>query len=172
MAHNHHQHMEMSEQGHGMHGMNMHSMAFHFGSEETILFDFWKTSSPLGNLGFLYNVKLNLICLILSCLIVCFGCMAFEALGWLRLHRKNVRALVESQVPLIGRRKIDIGLIADTLIHGVQLLLGYCAMLVFMTFNVWLCLAVVFGIISAHLGFRIFVPQLDAVPNSVSEPCC
>ncbi|CAD5215931.1 unnamed protein product [Bursaphelenchus xylophilus] len=140
------------------HHMMMHAMSFHFGSSETILFDFWKTSSPLG--------------LIVSCFVVFFGCVGYESLAWMLIHRRNSRVLIESQVPITGRRKIDIGLIVDTLIHGLQLFLGYCAMLIFMTFNVWLCLAVIFGIIFAHLGFRILYPQLDSIPQTPADPCC
>ncbi|XP_064628959.1 protein SLC31A2-like [Lineus longissimus] len=38
-------------------------------------------------------------------------------------------------------------------LHVLQLFLGYCSMLIFMTYNVWLCLSVLIG---AALGYALF----------------
>ena len=42
---------------------------------------------------------------------------------------------------------------AQTLLYMIQMVISYLLMLIFMTFNVWLCIAVVLG---ATLGFYLF----------------
>ena len=41
----------------------------------------------------------------------------------------------------------------QTFLHMVQVFVSYCLMLVFMTYNVWLCLAIILG---AGLGYFFF----------------
>ncbi|KAI6242959.1 Copper transport protein [Aphelenchoides fujianensis] len=144
----------------GEHGMMMHSMVFHFGSAETILFSFWDVESPFG--------------IIVSCLVVLLGCVLLEGIRWFRAHRSNGRPNLSLNADDGARKRLDGWLLIDTLLHAVQLFLAYAAMLVFMTFNLWLCAAVIIGEVGAHLAFRLFLPHLDAMNNSISStrPCC
>jgi hypothetical protein len=63
---------------------------------------------------------------------------------------------------------------ADAALHAVQLTLSYMLMLVFMTFNVWLCLAVVAGEVLARLMLSFFFPHLDFFVTflGAEQPCC
>ncbi|KAI6196767.1 hypothetical protein M3Y94_01147800 [Aphelenchoides besseyi] len=132
----------------------MSMMAFHFGSMETILFPFWSVQSPLG--------------ILISCIVILLGCCLLEGIRWFRqTHPANERSNSNNR----SIKSFDRWLLTDTALHAVQLVLAYFAMLIFMTFNVWLCIAVVVGEVGAHLGFRLLVPDSF---NSISStrPCC
>lgn len=55
----------------------------------------------------------------------------------------------------------------QTLLHIIQVTVSYMLMLVFMTYNVWLCLAVVIG---AGLGYFLFGWR-RAVVVDINEHC-
>ncbi|KAI6243959.1 Copper transport protein [Aphelenchoides fujianensis] len=142
------------------HTMSGHAMAFHFKVQEVILFNFWDVQTPLG--------------LLLSCFAVFVGCCFLEGIRWFRMHRANVRLTAPTEGEEGPRKRLDRWILTDTLLHGIQLVLAYFAMLIFMTLNVWLCLAVVIGEVGAHLVLRLFFPHLDSLNNPVSfaRPCC
>ncbi|KAI6173293.1 Soluble calcium-activated nucleotidase 1 [Aphelenchoides besseyi] len=113
--------------------------------------------------------------LLLSCIVVLIGCVFLEGIRWYRAHRSNIRlSTATGPEEESNRKRLDAWLITDTALHAIQLVLAYLAMLVFMTFNVWLCIAVVVGEVGAHLIFRILWPHLDNMSNPVSfaRPCC
>ncbi|KAI6184306.1 Copper transport protein [Aphelenchoides bicaudatus] len=148
MAHNH---MD--------HDMGGHGMAFNFNSEKTILFSFWHTTSAFG--------------IVISCFVILIGCVLLESIRWFRVHRNFTQTASNLAAQTNGRRPVDTYLITDTLLHGLQLFLVYCAMLVFMTFNVWLCATIIIGEVGTHLAFRIFLPHLDnALTSTSAQPCC
>lgn len=43
----------------------------------------------------------------------------------------------------------------DSILHTIQLTLSYVLMLLFMTFNVWICIATVLGEVFARLIFAV-----------------
>lgn len=55
----------------------------------------------------------------------------------------------------------------QTILHVVQVFISYCLMLAFMTYNVWLCLAVILG---AGAGYFMFGWK-RAVVVDVNEHC-
>lgn len=55
----------------------------------------------------------------------------------------------------------------QTALHALQSTLSYLLMLVFMTYNVWLCLAVVLGL---TLGYFLFGWRRSAL-NDANEHC-
>ena len=57
--------------------------------------------------------------------------------------------------------------VLQTVLHVVQVFVSYCLMLVFMTYNLWLCLAVVLG---AGLGYFLFGWKRAVVVDS-NEHC-
>ncbi|XP_061184112.1 high affinity copper uptake protein 1-like isoform X2 [Saccostrea echinata] len=67
----------------------------------------------------------------------------------------------------IGMTMISGSHMIQTLLHVVQVFISYCLMLVFMTYNVWLCLAVVLG---AGAGY-FFFGWKRAVVVDVNEHC-
>ncbi|KAI6205582.1 Copper transport protein [Aphelenchoides besseyi] len=159
-AHAHHHPPAVQQEVVHQHGMS-HAMAFNFGTKEIILFTFWDVETALG--------------LLLSCIAVLIGCVLLEGIRWYRAHRSNIRLnTAAGPEEESSRKRLDAWLITDTVLHAIQLVLAYLAMLVFMTFNVWLCIAVVVGEVGAHLIFRILWPHLDNMSNPVSfaRPCC
>ena len=68
-------------------------------------------------------------------------------------HPPTYASQIKSYYCLYFTRTSCCSCVAQTVLHVFQVTLTYCLMLVFMTFNVWLCLALVFG---AGLGHFLF----------------
>uniref|UniRef100_A0A7E4ZWH0 Copper transport protein n=1 Tax=Panagrellus redivivus TaxID=6233 RepID=A0A7E4ZWH0_PANRE len=158
----------MDSGAHDHMGMGM-AMYYHFSSMETILFKFWNTKSPIG--------------IVISFIIVVLFCFLHEAIKWTRLSwRKKVADATaaanadqhnDESAPTHGRA-ISCPMVGDFVLHAAQLFLSYSLMMIFMTFNVWLCAAVVLGEASAHLFFRVMLPGLDRAAgwHSVASASC
>lgn len=192
MTHDHHMHhnstgMDMGtghdhgsggmghDMGHGMH-MSMNgsdecgngmAMFFHTGNCEYILFEGVQTKSVAGMVG---------ACIVIFCLAV-----LYEGLKVLREYLLK-RALVSGskyQEVTIGTKglsdpqvKSRLSMISgshltQTLLHVIQVFVSYCLMLVFMTYNVWLCIAVLLG---AGAGY-FFFGWKRAVVVDINEHC-
>lgn len=67
----------------------------------------------------------------------------------------------------IGLSMISGSHLTQTLLHVIQVFVSYCLMLVFMTYNVWLCIAVLLG---AGAGY-FFFGWKRAVVVDVNEHC-
>ncbi|CAD6193902.1 unnamed protein product [Caenorhabditis auriculariae] len=117
------------------HSMMMHAMSFHFSSAETILFDIWTTKSALD--------------MALSCLAVVFLALVMETARFFRGYRRVQYELRQTPPPVESRLSLRpqfrVFELTDAVLQALQLLLAYCLMLIFMTFNVFLCGAVVLG---------------------------
>lgn len=176
------------DMGHGMH-MSMNgsdecgngmAMFFHTGNCEYILFEGVQTKSVAGMVG---------ACIVIFCLAV-----LYEGLKVLReylLKRALVsgskyqevtigtKGLSDPQVKssdevLFSRSILDGRLsmisgshLTQTLLHVIQVFVSYCLMLVFMTYNVWLCIAVLLG---AGAGY-FFFGWKRAVVVDINEHC-
>uniref|UniRef100_A0A914XLH8 Copper transport protein n=1 Tax=Plectus sambesii TaxID=2011161 RepID=A0A914XLH8_9BILA len=144
------------------------SMSFHFGVKEVVLFDFWKINTVWG--------------LLISCAIIFLACLLYEALKWFRVklairHRQAMvssaqGSLNPSATELIPSRfrmedYMNMARFIQTLLYGVQMIIAYLLMLVFMTYNVWLCIAVIVG---EAVGYFLFSgsPRYE---EAVSD-CC
>ncbi|KAI1718387.1 ctr copper transporter family domain-containing protein [Ditylenchus destructor] len=149
----------VSHANHDMHDMQMHPMYFHFGSQVKVLFQFWDVTSPIG--------------IILTCIVIIIGCFCMEFVRYFRLYRKKQRLSQQNQEPQNARR-IDSSVIGDGLLHAVQLTLSYMLMLIFMTFNVWLCGAVIVGEVLSRIVLSVFFPQLEKINEALAstETCC
>uniref|UniRef100_A0A8W8LBN6 Copper transport protein n=1 Tax=Magallana gigas TaxID=29159 RepID=A0A8W8LBN6_MAGGI len=163
------------DMGHGMH-MSMNgsdecgngmAMFFHTGNCEYILFEGLQTKSVAGMVG---------ACIVIFCLAV-----LYEGLKVLREYLLK-RALVSGskyQEVTIGTKglsdpqvKSRLSMISgshltQTLLHVIQVFVSYCLMLVFMTYNVWLCIAVLLG---AGAGY-FFFGWKRAVVVDINEHC-
>ncbi|ESP04505.1 hypothetical protein LOTGIDRAFT_136112 [Lottia gigantea] len=67
----------------------------------------------------------------------------------------------------VAAQMLSCGHFIQTLLHMLQVFISYCLMLVFMTYNVWLCLAIILG---AGAGYFIFGWR-RAVIVDVNEHC-
>ncbi|VDK48378.1 unnamed protein product [Anisakis simplex] len=163
-----HQHMQMTESNASQTGAHkamksmMHhgmSMTFHFGDDETILFKFW----AVHNAGFM----------VLSCFIIIVLCFIMEGIRWFRSFRKASKRQIRSapsinEQPSFFRPHISVALCIDTVLHAVQLTISYILMLLFMTFNVWLCIAVVLGEVLGRFIFNAFFPTAELSASQVT----
>ncbi|XP_064457281.1 high affinity copper uptake protein 1-like [Ornithodoros turicata] len=149
-----HDHMEMDHSGH-VQGMSHMMMYFHFGVNETVLFQGWTISTVGGMVGSVIGVFIM--------------AAVYEGLKYLREHlfRLHFTSMHYSSVAVAGQeghtltevhqivrnRMISWAHGIQTILHMVQVLLSYFLMLVFMTYNVWLCMGIILG---AGCGYFIF----------------
>ncbi|XP_015126936.1 high affinity copper uptake protein 1 isoform X2 [Diachasma alloeum] len=155
-----------SGSGHGLHGMM--SMAFHGGYCETVLFDMWKISSIGGLIGSMIGI------IIMAAL--------YEGLKYYReylfwktynaLQYRSVSMPAEKNVVAEDNRVVQPTMISQmhffqTFLHIVQIVLSYFLMLIFMTYNTWLCSAVVLG---AAIGYFLFGWKKSVIVD-VTEHC-
>ncbi|XP_054719751.1 high affinity copper uptake protein 1-like [Uloborus diversus] len=154
----------VSSGGHG--DMPMH---FHFGIDTVILFKEWTTTTTEGLIGSVIGI------FILA--------MLYEGIKFFRefLFKKYFTSLEYSSVSVLGddgkpvtevhkvarNRMFSWPHMLQTLMHVVQMVLSYFLMLIFMTYNVWLCLAVVAG---AGVGYFLFGWRKATVVD-ITEHC-
>ncbi|KAI1708456.1 ctr copper transporter family domain-containing protein [Ditylenchus destructor] len=124
--------MNMTGGGHSMGGMGGHHMwmYFHTTVADTVLFSFWNVESAGG--------------MVLSCFIVFLAAVGFEALKWTR---------IVLEINRYGQQLFSGSHLLQTFLFAVQVLWGYLLMLIFMTFSVWLGLAVTLGAATGYLLF-------------------
>lgn len=131
--------------------MYMMTMWFHAGMNEYVLFHFWRVKDA-GSLAY-------------SMVILFLAAFSYEGLKYMReslyanhnhKHGNSHTSSVElngHHQPTRTRGMLRPLHLVQTGLHAVQFLMSYLLMLVFMTFNVWLCLAVLLG---ATFGFFVF----------------
>ncbi|KAF6205197.1 hypothetical protein GE061_019364 [Apolygus lucorum] len=146
----------MSMGNHSGHHMMM-MMYFHFGTEEVILFDFWRISTISG--------------LLFSMVLVFIAGIFYEGIKFYRCYLEQkerasnystvgnagvpkppsssdtIAQIIPNDVQTVNPRygRLNLKHILATLAYSLQVTVSLCLMLVFMTYNVWLCLAVVLG---------------------------
>ncbi|XP_069676892.1 high affinity copper uptake protein 1 isoform X2 [Periplaneta americana] len=168
-------HDECSTMSHGGHSM---MMSFHAGYCETVLFDGWKVSSIGSLIGSMVGIF--------------FLAMFYEGLKYYReyLFWKTYNSLqyravsVPAEKGVVAEDNRIVHMVGEvihkqpptmfslmhgfqTLLHIVQIVLSYFLMLIFMTYNVWLCLAVVIG---AAVGYFLFGWKKSVIVD-VTEHC-
>uniref|UniRef100_A0A1A9WVL7 Copper transport protein n=1 Tax=Glossina brevipalpis TaxID=37001 RepID=A0A1A9WVL7_9MUSC len=181
MHHNGHS-MDGSGGGRSIDGSNMHmmhsmmSMSFHFGCNETILFDFWKVTTIWGMLG--SAIAVFILALLYE------GLKYYrEYLFWKTYNLLEYRPVTGPQTSAeAGNRSavtpqnsaarvhpsmLSLSHLYQTFLHMVQVTVSFFLMLIFMTYNVWLCMAVVLG---AGLGYFLFCWKKSVIVD-VTEHC-
>ncbi|XP_014602825.1 PREDICTED: high affinity copper uptake protein 1 isoform X3 [Polistes canadensis] len=153
-------------------------MVFHGGYCETILFESWKITSVGGLVGSMIGI------MIMATL--------YEGLKYYREYlfwktysslqyrsvtvpqEKNVVAEDNRVVHMVGEviHKRPPTMLSwmhcfQTFLHIIQVILSYFLMLIFMTFNTWLCFAVVLG---ATIGYFLFGWKKSVIVD-VTEHC-
>ncbi|CAG5117541.1 unnamed protein product [Candidula unifasciata] len=147
--------------GHGSMDMMYMKMYFHDGYSEYILFESCLTKSPGGMVG--------------ACFIVFFLAVLYEGLKFLReivLQRSlagkahtvytvdtlpagssQEQMVMQIRNPSVTSRMLTSSHFLQTLLHVIQVFISYCLMLVFMTYNVWLCVAIILGAGAGYFTF-------------------
>lgn len=171
--------MHADHSGHQMDASKHHEghpmvMYFHSSLEAKILFKGWETETVAQLVG--------------SCVVVLVLGVIFEAVKYFRSHLLQGEQLArhsetvevegpDGKIRIVSRssyiEKIcQKGHTVQTLLHVLQFVIGYSLMLVFMTYNVWLCLAVTMGIGVGYFLFgweRVPVPLVGDVQKG---DCC
>ncbi|CAJ0570373.1 unnamed protein product, partial [Mesorhabditis spiculigera] len=165
--------------------MDMMKMWLHFGEREKILFSWWKTGTAAGLL--LSVVIIFLLCIFHEAI---KGLRYFIAIQHENERRNERQERLNRPSPPTGtppdnvsersvlfspllrfsgttRRLFTRYRIAQALLYGVQIVLSYMLMLIVMTFNVWLILAVVIG---EAVGYFLFTGS-PVIDDGVGD-CC
>ncbi|XP_067398272.1 protein SLC31A2 [Emydura macquarii macquarii] len=142
----------------------MMQMHFFFSDKVVLLFDFWNVHSPAG--------------MVLSVLVVLLLAVLYEAIkiGKTKLLRRTLLAipttLSQESRENLERGSVNSGLdqqnatpkrwflyhLSQTLLHVVQVVLGYLVMLVVMSYNTWIFLGVIAG---SAVGYYVAYPMLQ-----------
>uniref|UniRef100_A0A8D8UTW2 Copper transport protein n=1 Tax=Cacopsylla melanoneura TaxID=428564 RepID=A0A8D8UTW2_9HEMI len=170
-----HDHSTMDHEGHG----GMMSMAFHWGCNEVILFNQWKISTPSGLIASMFGIFLFAT--------LYEGVKYYrEYLFWKTYNELHYRSIPAQQrgassieenkdtakvVPVAKQPPallmMSMPHFIQTLLHVLQVTMSFLLMLVFMTYNVALCIAVVAG---AACGYFLFGWK-KSVMVDVTEHC-
>jgi len=180
----------MQHNGHGMDHGDMMKMYFHGGYHEVILFDFWRISSVGGLIGSMIG------CFLLGVLYE--GLKFFREFLLRQEYRSSGYSNVspspestvddgsdsinsiepavrvsglerdKSSIKIIQTNLFSRGHILQTFLQLIQVVLSYCLMLIFMTYNTWLCAAVAVG---AATGYFVFGWKKTVVLDSGGDHC-
>uniref|UniRef100_A0AC35TGU6 Copper transport protein n=1 Tax=Rhabditophanes sp. KR3021 TaxID=114890 RepID=A0AC35TGU6_9BILA len=130
-------------------------MWFHTAINDTVLFSNWHVTTVGG--------------MIIACLIFFFGAIGIEFLKWGRwriemAHFQNAAAqgLITYYKKLLSPNNF-----LQTGLFFVQVVLSYLLMLVFMTFSIWLGLAVTVG---TAVGYFLFGNRTFNLPANLKAP--
>lgn len=137
-------------------------MYFTFTTSGTVLFQPWSFSSIGGLVG--------------SMVAIYIMAFAYEALKFYRAYllstsidiRERNKASGDdrfSQVTILSKSHL-----VQTLFHGLQAILSYFLMLIFMTYNGWLCLAIVMGLVCGYFLFGWRSPAI--LRSSITDDHC
>uniref|UniRef100_A0A914EMR1 Copper transport protein n=1 Tax=Acrobeloides nanus TaxID=290746 RepID=A0A914EMR1_9BILA len=116
-------------------------MWFHTSIDDTVLFDFWTVKTVGG--------------MIHSCVLVFLMGLCFEGIKFLRWRvevSKSLRPTTSKTMRYVDKFR-SLHHLIQTFLYGIQIVVGYLLMLVFMTFSIWLSLSVTLG---AAFGYYLF----------------
>jgi len=133
--------------------MSPMKMYFHFGINETVLFKGWMIHDD-GSL-------------VLSIIGVFLFALLYEALKfsrqWLiqyaasrhqaQFANMNGAGLPKQSVSYMGSTPFTFWHLLQTFLHVVQTFVSYLLMMIFMTFNAWLCIAIIVGAGAGYFAF-------------------
>ncbi|XP_037726306.1 high affinity copper uptake protein 1 isoform X2 [Drosophila subpulchrella] len=154
---------------------HMMPMAFHFGYNETILFSWWHIETVAGLVG-------SMIAIFLLALMYEGLKYYREYLFWKTYNLLEYRPVTGPQrnpeaprIPSpaaaapspVQPSMLSVNHLLQTLLHVLQVTLSFLLMLIFMTYNVWLCLMVVLG---AAVGYFLFCWKKSVIVD-VTEHC-
>ncbi|XP_018359732.1 PREDICTED: high affinity copper uptake protein 1 isoform X4 [Trachymyrmex cornetzi] len=154
------------------------TMTFHTGYCEVVLFENWKISSIGGLIGSMIGIA------IMAALYE--GLKYYrEYLFWKTYNALQYRSVtVPSEKNVVAEDNRVVHMVGEvihkqpptmmswmhlfqTFLHIIQIVLSYFLMLIFMTYNVWLCCAVILG---AAIGYFLFGWKKSVIVD-VTEHC-
>jgi len=169
-----HEHAD-PEMSHAMHGglgggHSMMMMYFHGGFNEVILFDFWRINSVGGLVGSMAIIFIMGVCYeALKALRDALYSKHVDATSAARdsngdavpndaeeqKNRRggNMRSKVKTWVKRVETNMWSKFHFLQSLLYSVQMILAYLIMLIFMTYNSWLCVAVIAGLTVGYFAF-------------------
>jgi len=163
--------------GNGMDGMMMMmQMTFYASSEVTLFFKGWKTTNAGEMIG--SCIALILIGFLYEGLKVARQVLLLQSGGGGQSVNVYVNPLIDSNgkysttdensanTPL-RKRMMSLSHFIQTMLHMLQVFIGYLLMLAFMTYNAWICISVIVG---AGLGYFVFGWRSPSVSSS-GEHC-
>ncbi|XP_050524408.1 high affinity copper uptake protein 1-like isoform X2 [Daktulosphaira vitifoliae] len=177
MDHHHHHHEEMDNFSPNSlangeiktmtgdaHSCHM-KMAFYFGTEATVLFDWWKFNTTTG---LIYSmVGIFLLATLYEGLKYFREYLFWKSYNAIQYRSVQIPLEKESSNPVSQPTMLSSFHFLQTFLHVIQITVSYLLMLIFMTYNVWLCLAVLLG---ATLGYFLFGWKKSVVVD-VTEHC-
>ncbi|XP_012785193.1 protein SLC31A2 [Ochotona princeps] len=142
------------------------AMHFTFSQEVVLLFDFWNVHSPAGMA--LSVLVVLLLAILYEGIKVGKAKLLYQALASLstplnqQLILETDRDSAGSDVPPVGRTRLRWFLchFGQSLVHIIQVVIGYFMMLAVMSYNTWIFLGVVLG---SAVGYYIAYPLLGMV---------
>jgi copper transporter 1 len=147
-------------------------MSFHLGYYETVLFDWWEVSSVgglLGSMGVVFIIAVMYEALKYHRLNMTFNGYISKQCGDVEITT-NITTCQKGCCQRSSQRPTTM----FSWIHGIQtflqiiqVLISYFLMLVFMTYNVWLCVALVIG---TGLGYFLYGWRTNCVVDAC-ETC-
>ncbi|ENN72394.1 high affinity copper uptake protein 1 [Dendroctonus ponderosae] len=132
-------------------------MSFFFSTSGTVLFSQWKFNSIGGLIGSMIAIYA-----------LAFG---YEALKFYRTHLISTAISIRQKNAASGDdRFTELTILSkshliQTMFHGVQATFSYFLMLIFMTYNAWLCISVVMGLVCGYFVFGWRTPVLSSVTD-------
>ncbi|XP_066254661.1 high affinity copper uptake protein 1 isoform X2 [Euwallacea similis] len=165
----HHDMGQHDSSGHSMgHSMDMMNMWFQFSTSATVLFEPWHFTTVGGLIGSMIGI------FIMAALYE--GLKYYrEFLFWKTYNSLQYRAVslpdkassVIEEPQVVQPSMLSKIHFYQTFLHMIQMILSYFLMLIFMTYNVWLCIAVVLG---AGVGYFLFGWKKSVIVD-VTEHC-
>ncbi|EFO25463.2 hypothetical protein LOAG_03022 [Loa loa] len=104
-------------------------------------------------------------------------CFIMESIRWFRGIRPPYNVDLHTEQSSVANIKfaprITMAMCTDSILHAIQLTLSYVLMLLFMTFNVWICVATVLGEVFARLIFAVASADNQIMKgNPADMGCC
>lgn len=162
-----HDHMHMDQMQHGVGGHIPMRMSFAFTTSSIVLFSDWTFTTIGGLIGSMIGI------FIMAALYE--GLKYFrEYLFWKTYNSLQYRAVAipeknpsHEEPQIVHPSMLSKMHFLQTFLHMVQMVISYFLMLIFMTYNAWLCIAVVCG---AGVGYFLFGWKKSVVVD-VTEHC-
>lgn len=153
-----------------LHSMTMR-MYFHIGFEKDLLIAGWDVDTEIKMIGTVAAVFLL--------------ALVFEWIKFYRIRYSQLAAIVPAVVRNRGlgtangssqssgdssrSRWLSLPRLIESLLYAVQVAISFTLMLLVMTFNVWILLGTVFGMMT---GYALFASSSRLMPGNNSEDCC